>query len=286
MGALDVWALPTMGTARVSSRVSVSGCTARGFLESEAENIRPRIHRRPVPEVRRGTCALGRRMLGIMRLTFHPRPAMYSRTNLRFLDAPGEVAALMRDHDWSRSPLGPPEGWPQSLRSVASLLLRSKFPMFVAWGPSPGLPLQRSLRRDPGCQAPGGDRATVPGDLVRNLGRHQSAGPPRDGRRGELHGKPAADHAAKGLRRTHLVHVLLLARRRRAGRRRGHVLRLHGNHCERDRGENAALPRCSGSGPSSNRRRACSRSPEGGIMCTKSPILRTSSSSGAKASSG
>jgi PAS domain S-box-containing protein len=62
----------------------------------------------------------------------HPRP------NLRFLDAPGEVAALMRDHDWSRSPLGPPDGWPQSLRSVVSLLLRSKFPMFVAWGPSLG----------------------------------------------------------------------------------------------------------------------------------------------------
>lgn len=63
---------------------------------------------------------------------------MGSRTNLRFLDAPGDVAVLMRDHDWTRSPLGPPEGWPQSLRSVVSLLLRSKFPMFVAWGPSLG----------------------------------------------------------------------------------------------------------------------------------------------------
>jgi len=63
---------------------------------------------------------------------------MHPRANLRFLDAPGEVAALMRDNDWRNSPLGPPEGWPQSLRSVASLLLRSKFPMFVAWGPSLG----------------------------------------------------------------------------------------------------------------------------------------------------
>jgi PAS domain S-box-containing protein len=63
---------------------------------------------------------------------------MDPRTNLRFLDAPGPVAALMRDHDWTRSPLGPPEGWPQSLRSVVSLLLRSKFPMFVAWGPTLG----------------------------------------------------------------------------------------------------------------------------------------------------
>ncbi|CAN7306264.1 PAS domain-containing protein [Phenylobacterium sp. LjRoot219] len=41
----------------------------------------------------------------------------------------------MRAHDWSRSALGPPETWPSSLRSIVSLLLGSKFPMFVAWGP-------------------------------------------------------------------------------------------------------------------------------------------------------
>ena len=40
----------------------------------------------------------------------------------------------MRAHDWSTSPLGAPEAWPQSLRSVVGLLLHSKFPMFVAWG--------------------------------------------------------------------------------------------------------------------------------------------------------
>lgn len=40
----------------------------------------------------------------------------------------------MRSHDWSASPLGEPNTWPQSLRSVVGLLLNSKFPMFVAWG--------------------------------------------------------------------------------------------------------------------------------------------------------
>ena len=44
------------------------------------------------------------------------------------------VGAKMRHLDWSRSPLGLPETWPQSLRSVVSLMLNSKFPMFVAWG--------------------------------------------------------------------------------------------------------------------------------------------------------
>ena len=51
-----------------------------------------------------------------------------------FLTGGGDVGALMRAHDWSNSPLGRPEGWPQSLRSVVGLLLNSKFPMFVAWG--------------------------------------------------------------------------------------------------------------------------------------------------------
>jgi hypothetical protein len=45
------------------------------------------------------------------------------------------MGALMRSHDWSASPLGPLETWPQSLRAVVSLLLNSKFPMFIAWGP-------------------------------------------------------------------------------------------------------------------------------------------------------
>src|SRR5215467_1995896 len=45
----------------------------------------------------------------------------------------------MRAHDWSNSPLGAPETWPQSLRAIVALLLHSKFPMFVAWGKELGL---------------------------------------------------------------------------------------------------------------------------------------------------
>src|ERR1044072_2445526 len=50
-----------------------------------------------------------------------------------FVDG-GHVGALMQAHDWSRSPLGHPSTWPPSLRTVVGLLLRSRFPMFVAWG--------------------------------------------------------------------------------------------------------------------------------------------------------
>ena len=52
--------------------------------------------------------------------------------------ADSEVGALMYTRDWSTSPLGDPATWPQSLRSVVSLMLNSKFPMFVAWGPELG----------------------------------------------------------------------------------------------------------------------------------------------------
>jgi PAS domain S-box-containing protein len=52
-----------------------------------------------------------------------------------FLSGGGELGAMMRAHDWSTSPLGHPRDWPQALRIVVALMLNSKFPMFVAWGP-------------------------------------------------------------------------------------------------------------------------------------------------------
>ncbi|MDB5798493.1 MAG: hypothetical protein JWP36_2395 [Paucimonas sp.] len=55
-----------------------------------------------------------------------------------FLTGGGFMGAQMRAHDWSTSPLGPPQTWPQSLRTIVELLLNSKLPMFVAWGPELG----------------------------------------------------------------------------------------------------------------------------------------------------
>lgn len=55
--------------------------------------------------------------------------------SLAFLAEGGEMGARMRRFDWSRSPLGRPEQWPQSLKTGVEILLSSKFPMFIAWGP-------------------------------------------------------------------------------------------------------------------------------------------------------
>ncbi len=49
--------------------------------------------------------------------------------------ANGEMAARVRDFDWSKTPLGPFDAWPQSLRLAVGICLNSHFPMFVWWGP-------------------------------------------------------------------------------------------------------------------------------------------------------
>jgi len=47
----------------------------------------------------------------------------------------GEMGALMRSLDWSKTLLGPVSSWPQSLRTAVSILLASRFPMLIHWGP-------------------------------------------------------------------------------------------------------------------------------------------------------
>ena len=45
------------------------------------------------------------------------------------------MGALVRAYDWSSSPLGPPDSWPQSLRVTVRLVLNTRHPMFIWWGP-------------------------------------------------------------------------------------------------------------------------------------------------------
>ena len=58
-----------------------------------------------------------------------------AETAYEWLAGGGEMAALVRANDWSRSKLGPPDGWPQSLKTALSICLGSKFPMVIWWGP-------------------------------------------------------------------------------------------------------------------------------------------------------
>ena len=49
--------------------------------------------------------------------------------------AEGEMASLIRTTDWSKTPLGPVESWPQSLRNAVSICLDSRHPIVLWWGP-------------------------------------------------------------------------------------------------------------------------------------------------------
>ncbi len=47
----------------------------------------------------------------------------------------GELGRLIREHDWSKTPLGPIEQWPQSLKTSVNLMLNSQQAMWIGWGP-------------------------------------------------------------------------------------------------------------------------------------------------------
>ncbi|WP_183559142.1 PAS domain-containing protein [Mucilaginibacter sp. SP1R1] len=55
--------------------------------------------------------------------------------NYKFLEGGGEMGALIREHDWSETSLGSPDQWPVSLRTTIGIVLNTKFPMFMYWGP-------------------------------------------------------------------------------------------------------------------------------------------------------
>jgi signal transduction histidine kinase len=62
-----------------------------------------------------------------------------------FLKGGGDAGARMRALDWSTTPPGPPEAWPQPLRTLVGVMLRSYQPMFIVWGPA------RTLLYNDGC---------------------------------------------------------------------------------------------------------------------------------------
>jgi PAS domain S-box-containing protein len=56
-------------------------------------------------------------------------------TSLIPANPPGEMARRIRETDWSTTPLGSSETWPQSLKLHVAMILPSGFPMAIRWGP-------------------------------------------------------------------------------------------------------------------------------------------------------
>jgi nitrogen-specific signal transduction histidine kinase len=55
-----------------------------------------------------------------------------SRQN--FIFGTGEMADLTRAFDWSQTPVGPIEQWPETLLITVNIMLASRHPMFLWWG--------------------------------------------------------------------------------------------------------------------------------------------------------
>ncbi|KES05990.1 histidine kinase [Streptomyces toyocaensis] len=59
-----------------------------------------------------------------------------------------EIGRALAGVEWSATPLGPPDQWPQSLRTAVSILLSSRFSMWMAWGPELTFFCNAAYRRD------------------------------------------------------------------------------------------------------------------------------------------
>jgi len=59
-----------------------------------------------------------------------------------------EIRSDLAAVDWKSTPLGPVEGWPQSLRTAVDILLSSRFAMWMAWGPELTFFCNAAYRRD------------------------------------------------------------------------------------------------------------------------------------------
>ncbi|BBX44801.1 SpoIIE family protein phosphatase [Mycobacterium cookii] len=59
-----------------------------------------------------------------------------------------EIGRDLAAVDWKSTPLGPVEGWPQSLRTAVDILLSSRFAMWMAWGPELTFFCNAAYRRD------------------------------------------------------------------------------------------------------------------------------------------
>lgn len=62
------------------------------------------------------------------------KPTNKTENPLGFLDAQGEMVTLVKQKDWTKTIVGCPSQWPQSLKTALGIILENKFPMFLFWG--------------------------------------------------------------------------------------------------------------------------------------------------------
>jgi PAS domain S-box-containing protein len=64
-----------------------------------------------------------------------PTSALAPGDDLSCLSGGGQMGELIRSTDWSQTPLGPIQAWPQSLKTAAGIMLGAGTPISIGWGP-------------------------------------------------------------------------------------------------------------------------------------------------------
>jgi PAS domain S-box-containing protein len=57
------------------------------------------------------------------------------KSNFKFLAGGGDMGERIRSFPWEKTPLGPIQSWPQSLKTASGLMLNSQHPIWIGWGP-------------------------------------------------------------------------------------------------------------------------------------------------------
>lgn len=91
-----------------------------------------------MPRVRLSASLAGNRELSYSSVRMsgpHREPDLADQSRPFIVRGGGEAGELIRSIDWSSSVLGPPDTWPSALKTTLSIMLNSRHPMFLWWGP-------------------------------------------------------------------------------------------------------------------------------------------------------
>ena len=95
----------------------------------------------------------------------------------------GEMALRIREHDWSGTPLGPLESWPQRLKTTIDLMLVHGFPDDRAVGVGADRHLQRPMPSIVGRQASGAAGPAPQNGMARTVRPQRAIAPVSQTRR-------------------------------------------------------------------------------------------------------
>ena len=129
--------------------------TTNGMLGSRLE---PGYFSRPTASVKRGNLS-----------------GVICHSESAHLAGGGELGALIRAFDWTDTPSGRPEAWPQSLKTAVRIMLTSRQPIWIGWGAELIYLYNDPYKSIIGGKHPWALGKPTAGGLARNLGRYRPA---------------------------------------------------------------------------------------------------------------